>query len=69
MNTSIEYSIKFIYEYRRGMRATNMIRSLYFRFDANIRCRLKHIELKTGVCKTRHEEFEDGAWWKWSRSE
>jgi len=46
------YSMKLIYEYGRGMSATNMISSLYFRFDANIRSRLKNIELKTGIGQT-----------------
>jgi hypothetical protein len=41
-------AMKVIYEYGKGMSATNMISSLYFRFDANIRSRLKNIELKTG---------------------
>jgi hypothetical protein len=34
------------------MSATNMISSLYFKFDVNIRSRLKHIELKTGNNQT-----------------
>lgn len=41
-------AMKVAYENGDGMSATNMISSLYFRFDANIRSRLKHIELKTG---------------------
>ena len=45
-------AMKVIYEYGKGMSATNMISSLYFRFDANIRSRLKNIELKTGNCRT-----------------
>ena len=45
-------AMKLIYEYGRGMNATNMISSLYFRFDVNIRSRLKHIELKTGIGQT-----------------
>jgi len=45
-------AMKLIYEYGRGMSATNMISSLYFRFDFNIRGRLKHIELKTGIGQT-----------------
>ena len=32
----------------RGMNSTNMISSIYFNFDTNIRSRLKYIELKTG---------------------
>ena len=39
--------MKVIYEYGNGMSATNMISSLYFKFDINIRSRLKHIVLKT----------------------
>lgn len=45
-------AMKVIYEYGSGMSATNMISSLYFRFDINIRSRLKHIELKTGDNRT-----------------
>lgn len=45
-------AMKVIYEYGSGMSATNMISSLYFRFDVNIRSRLKHIELKTGDNRT-----------------
>jgi hypothetical protein len=45
-------AMKVIYEYGKGMSATNMISSLYFRFDANIRSRLKNIELKTGNGRT-----------------
>jgi hypothetical protein len=45
-------TMKVIYEYGSGMSATNIISSLYFRFDVNIRSRLKHIELKTGDNKT-----------------
>ena len=40
-------AMKIIYEYGRGMSATNIISSLYFKFDINIRSRLKHIQLKT----------------------
>jgi hypothetical protein len=32
----------------RGMNSTNMISSIYFNFETNIRSRLKYIELKTG---------------------
>lgn len=39
--------MKVAYENGSGMSAKNMISSLYFRFDVNIRSRLKHIELKT----------------------
>lgn len=39
--------MKVAYENGSGMSGTNMISSLYFRFDVNIRSRLKHIELKT----------------------
>ncbi len=45
-------AMKVIYEYGSGMSATNMISSLYFRFDANMRSRLKNIELKTGNGRT-----------------
>ena len=45
-------AMKVIYEYGGGMSATNIISSLYFRFDVNIRSRLKHIELKTGDGRT-----------------
>jgi hypothetical protein len=45
-------AMKVIYEYGKGMSATNMISSLYFRFDANMRSRLKNIELKTGNGRT-----------------
>jgi len=45
-------AMKVIYEYGSGMSATNMISSLYFKFDVNIRSRLKHIELKTGDNRT-----------------
>jgi hypothetical protein len=45
-------AIKVAYENGDGMSATNMISSLYFRFDANIRSQLKHIELKTGNNQT-----------------
>lgn len=45
-------AMKVAYENGSGMSATNMISSLYFRFDVNIRGRLKHIELKTGNSRT-----------------
>jgi len=45
-------AMKVIYEYGGGMSATNMISSLYFKFDINIRSRLKHIGLKTGDNRT-----------------
>jgi hypothetical protein len=45
-------AMKVAYENGDGMSATNMISSLYFRFDANIRSRLKHIGLKTGDDRT-----------------
>ena len=45
-------AMKIIYEYGRGMSATNIISSLYFKFDINIRSRLKHIQLKTGDGRT-----------------
>ena len=45
-------AMKVIYEYGKGMSATNIISSLYFRFDANMRSRLKNIELKTGNGRT-----------------
>lgn len=32
----------------RGMNSTNMISSIYFNFEINVRSRLKYIELKTG---------------------
>jgi hypothetical protein len=44
--------IKVAYDYGDGLSATNMISSLYFKFDVNIRSRLKHIELKTGNNQT-----------------
>ena len=40
--------LKIINENGRGMNSTNMISSIYFNFEVNIRCRLKYIELKTG---------------------
>jgi hypothetical protein len=40
--------IKIVNEYGSGMNSTNIISSIYFNFDANIRSRLKYIELKTG---------------------
>ena len=40
-------AMKVVYEYGGGMSSTNMISSLYFKFDVNIRSRLKHIDLKT----------------------
>jgi hypothetical protein len=45
-------AMKVAYENGSGMSATNMISSLYFRFDVNIRSRLKHVELKTGDGRT-----------------
>ena len=45
-------AMKVAYENGDGMSATNMISSLYFRFNINIRSRLKHIELKTGDSRT-----------------
>lgn len=45
-------AMKVAYENGSGMSATNIINSLYFRFDVNIRSRLKHIELKTGIGQT-----------------
>jgi hypothetical protein len=44
--------MKVVYEYGGGMSSTNMISSLYFKFDVNIRSRLKHIDLKTGDGRT-----------------
>lgn len=44
--------MKVAYDDGDGMSATNMISSLYFKFDVNIRRRLKHIELKTGKGQT-----------------
>ena len=40
--------MSMIYENGNGMSSTNFITSLYFKFDVNIRRRLKYIELKTG---------------------
>jgi hypothetical protein len=40
--------LKLMNEYGRGMNSTNMISSIYFNFEINIRSRLKYIELKTG---------------------
>ena len=45
-------AMKVAYDYGDRMSATNMICSLYFKFDINIRRRLKHIELKTGDDRT-----------------
>ena len=45
-------AMKVAYENGDGMSATNIVSSLYFRFDVNIRSRLKHIELKTGDGRT-----------------
>lgn len=45
-------AMKVAYENGSGMSSTNMISSLYFKFDANIRSQLKHIELKTGDGRT-----------------
>ena len=45
-------AMKVAYDNGDGMSATNMISSLYFKFDVNIRSRLKHIELKTGDIRT-----------------
>ena len=45
-------TMKVAYDNGGGMSATNMISSLYFKFDVNIRSRLKHIELKTGDSRT-----------------
>lgn len=40
--------LKIMNDYGRGMNSTNMISSLYFNFEINVRSRLKYIELKTG---------------------
>jgi len=40
--------LKIMNECGRGMNSTNMISSIYFNFETNIRSRLKYIELKTG---------------------
>ena len=40
--------LKMVNEFGVGMNSTNMISSIYFNFDVNIRSRLKYIELKTG---------------------
>ena len=45
-------AMKVAYENGSGMSSTNMISSLYFKFDVNIRSRLKHVELKTGDGRT-----------------
>ena len=45
-------TIKVEYDYGDGMSSTNFISALYFKFDANVRSRLKHIELKTGNNQT-----------------
>jgi hypothetical protein len=44
--------MKVSYDNGDGLSATNMISSLYFKFDVNIRNRLKHIALKTGKDQT-----------------
>ena len=44
--------MKVAYDDGDVMSATNIISSLYFKFDVNIRRRLKHIELKTGKGQT-----------------
>ena len=40
--------LKIMNEYGRGLNSTNIISSIYFDFEVNIRSRLKYIELKTG---------------------
>jgi hypothetical protein len=40
--------LKIVNEFGSGLNSTNIISSLYFDFGANIRSRLKYIELKTG---------------------
>jgi len=40
--------LKIVNEFGSGLNSTNIISSLYFDFSANIRSRLKYIELKTG---------------------
>jgi hypothetical protein len=40
--------LKIMNECGRGMNSTNIISSIYFNFEVNIRSRLKYIELKTG---------------------
>ena len=40
--------LKIINENGRGLNSTNIISSIYFDFEVNIRSRLKYIELKTG---------------------
>ena len=40
--------LKIMNEYGRGLNSTNIISSIYFDFEVNIRPRLKYIELKTG---------------------
>lgn len=40
--------LKIMNECGRGMNSTNMISSIYFNFEINVRSRLKYIELKTG---------------------
>jgi len=42
-----ENRLSIIYKNGIGMSSTNFINSLYFKFDVNIRSRLKYIELKT----------------------
>ena len=44
--------MKVSYDNGDGLSATNMISALYFKFDVNIRSRLKHIALKTGKDQT-----------------
>jgi len=44
--------LKIMNECGRGMNSTNMISSIYFNFETNIRSRLKYIELKTGNNRT-----------------
>ena len=40
--------LKIMNEFGSGMNSTNMISSIYFNFEINVRSRLKYIELKTG---------------------
>jgi len=40
--------LKIMNQCGRGMNSTNMISSIYFNFEINIRSRLKYIEIKTG---------------------
>lgn len=44
--------MKVSYDNGDGLSATNIISALYFKFDINIRSRLKHIALKTGKDQT-----------------